>query len=57
MSGLTRLLVALAVAGLAAGLGSLLLATTTEQEREPVLVIVVAHTMGTGFIAAGLYAW
>ena len=57
MSGLTRRLVALAVAGLAAGVGALLLATSSEQEPDPVLVIVVAETMGIGFIGAGLYAW
>jgi signal transduction histidine kinase len=57
MSGDRRLLVALAVAGFAVGLGALALATSTEQPHEPIAVIVLAHTMGTGFIGAGLYAW
>jgi signal transduction histidine kinase len=57
MSGLRRALLALAVAGLAVGLGALLLATTTERDPDPLPVIVLAHTMGTGFIGAGLYAW
>ena len=57
MSGLRRVLVLLALAGVAAGLGALLLATSTDRDPDPLPVIVLAHTMGTGFIGAGLYAW
>jgi len=57
MSGLRRALIALAVAGLALGLAALALVTTSERERDPTPWIVLALTLGWGFIGAGLYAW
>jgi signal transduction histidine kinase len=58
MSGLSRALIGLAVAGLALGLAALALVTSGDlEERESTPWIVLALTLGWGFIGAGLYAW
>jgi signal transduction histidine kinase len=57
MSGFSRALAALAVAGFALGVAALALVTTTEREQDPTPWIVLALTMGWSFIGAGLYAW
>ena len=57
MSGLSRALVALAVAGLVLGLAALALVTTSDREDVPGPSVVVALTLGWAFIGAGLYAW
>src|ERR687891_2442213 len=57
MSGLSRALVALAVAGLVLGLAALALVTTSEREGDPAAWIALALTLGWAFIGAGLYAW
>ena len=57
MSGLRRALVALAVAGFALGLAALALVTTSDRPRDSTPWIVLALTLGWGFIGAGLYAW
>jgi len=57
MSGLSRALVALAVAGLVLGLAALTLVTTTDRERDSTAWIALALTLGWAFIGAGLYAW
>ena len=56
MSGLRRALVALAVAGLALGLAALALVTTSDRPLDAPS-IVLALTLGWGFIGAGLYGW
>src|SRR5918994_3864539 len=56
MSGLSRALVALAVAGFVLGLAALAIVTTSER-TESTSWIVLALTMGWAFIGAGLYAW
>jgi signal transduction histidine kinase len=53
---MTRALVGLALAGLAMGLGALALVTSTDRE-ELLPPVVLAATLGWGFIGAGLYAW
>jgi hypothetical protein len=53
MSGLRRALAGLAVAGLAAGLGVLALAT----DHEPGRAVGLALAVGWSFVGAGLYAW
>src|SRR3954471_23295712 len=55
MSGLRRALIGLAVAGLAAGLGALALALTSDHELGRTFVLAIA--VGWSFIGAGLYAW
>src|SRR3954468_6681397 len=55
MSGLRRALIGLAVAGLAAGLGALALAITSDHELGRTFVLAIA--VGWSFIGAGLYAW
>src|SRR3954462_2164259 len=55
MSGLRRALVGLAVAGLAAGLGVLALALTSDHGLERTFTIAIS--IGWSFIGAGLYAW
>src|SRR4051812_13352622 len=55
MSGLRRALVGLAVAGLAAGLGVLALALTSDHGLERTFTIAIS--IGWTFIGAGLYAW
>src|SRR5688500_13896608 len=57
MSGLSRALIALAIAGFALGLAALALVTTSDREPDPTPWIVLALTMGWAFIGAGLYAW
>jgi signal transduction histidine kinase len=57
MSGLSRALVALAVAGLVLGLAALALVTTSDRESDSTAWIALALTLGWGFIGAGLYAW
>ena len=56
MTGLSRALIGLAVAGLALGLAALALVTTSERDDDAAW-IVLAATLGWGFIGAGLYAW
>src|SRR5918995_592767 len=56
MSGLSRALAALAVAGFVLGLAALAIVTTSER-TESTSWIVLALTMGWAFIGAGLYAW
>ena len=56
MSGLSRALIGLAVAGLAVGLGALALVTSSDRV-ESATWIVAAAMLGSGFIGAGLYAW
>jgi signal transduction histidine kinase len=56
MSGLSRALAALAVAGFVLGLAALALVTTSDR-TESASWIVLALTLGWGFIGAGLYAW
>src|SRR5262245_37359457 len=55
MSGLSRALVALAVAGFVLGLAAFALVTTSEREDVPGPSVVL--TLGWSFIGAGLYAW
>ena len=57
MSGLSRALVALAVAGFVLGLAAFALVTTSEREDVPGPSVVLALTLGWAFIGAGLYAW
>jgi signal transduction histidine kinase len=57
MSGLSRALVALAVAGFALGLAALALVTTGERGFDSTATAVLALTLGWAFIGAGLYAW
>jgi signal transduction histidine kinase len=57
MSGLSRALVALAVAGLVLGLAALALVTTGERDFGSTPTVVLALTLGWAFIGAGLYAW
>jgi len=57
MSGLSRALAGLAVAALAIGLGALALVAATDRENDSTPWIVLALTLGWGFIGAGLYAW
>jgi len=56
MGGLSRALIALAVAGFALGLAALALVTTSDRDESPVW-IVLALTLGWGFAGAGIYAW
>src|SRR3712207_3084362 len=56
MTGLSRALIGLAVAGLGLGLAALALVTTSERVSSATW-IVLAATLGWGFIGAGLYAW
>ena len=56
MSGLSRALIGLAVAGLAVGLGALALVTSSDRV-ESATWIVAAAMLGSAFIGAGLYAW
>ena len=53
MSGLSRALVGLAVAGFALGLAALALVTTSDREDDPGPWVVLALTMGWSFIGAG----
>ena len=53
MSGLSRALVALAVAGLVLGLAALALVTTSDREDDPARRIVLALTLGWGSSAPG----
>jgi signal transduction histidine kinase len=55
MSGLRRALIGLAIAGLAAGLGVLALALTSDHNEERTFTLALA--VGWSFIGAGLYAW
>jgi signal transduction histidine kinase len=57
MSGLSRALVALAVAGFVLGLAAFALVTTSEREDVPGPSVALALTLGWSFIGAGLYAW
>ena len=57
MSGLSRALAALAVAGFALGLAALALVTTGDREFGSTPTVVLALTLGWAFIYAGLYAW
>ena len=57
MSGLSRALVALAVAGFVLGLAALALVTASDREDVPGPSVVLALTLGWAFIGAGLYAW
>ena len=53
MSGLSRALVALAVAGFVLGLAAFALVTTSEREDVPGPSVVLALTLGWAFIGAG----
>jgi signal transduction histidine kinase len=55
MTGLRRALIGLAVAGLAAGLGTLALAQSSDHTQERTYTIAIA--VGWSFVGAGLYAW
>jgi signal transduction histidine kinase len=57
MSGLSRALVALAVAGFVLGLAAFALVTTSDRADVPGPSVVLALTLGWSFIGAGLYAW
>ena len=57
MSGLSRALIALAVAGFVLGLAALALVTTGERDFGSTTTVVLALTLGWAFIGAGLYAW
>jgi signal transduction histidine kinase len=57
MSGLSRALAALAVAGFVLGLAALALVTTSDREDVPGPSVALALTLGWAFIGAGLYAW
>jgi signal transduction histidine kinase len=57
MSGLSRALAALAVAGFALGLAAFALVTTGERGFDSTPTAVLALTLGWAFIGAGLYAW
>jgi signal transduction histidine kinase len=57
MSGLSRALVALAVAGFVVGLAAFALVTTSDREDVPGPSVMLALTLGWSFIGAGLYAW
>jgi signal transduction histidine kinase len=57
MSGLSRALAALAVAGFVVGLAALALVTTSDREDVPGPSVALALTLGWAFIGAGLYAW
>ena len=57
MPSLHRALLGLAVAGLACGVAGITLVATTDQSTDPTPVVVLALSMGWGFIGTGLYAW
>ncbi|HWM10311.1 MAG TPA: histidine kinase [Solirubrobacteraceae bacterium] len=57
MTGLRYALIALAVAGVAFGLGALAIVLGSEHDTNSTPWIVLALTLGWGFIGAGLYAW
>jgi len=57
MSGLRYALIGLGVAGVAVGLGALALVLGSEHDDSSTPWIVLALTLGWGFIGAGLYAW
>jgi signal transduction histidine kinase len=57
VTGLRYALIALAVAGLALGLAALAIVIGSEHDDNSTPWIVLALTLGWGFIGAGLYAW
>jgi signal transduction histidine kinase len=57
VTGLRYALIALAVAGVALGLAALALVLGSEHDDSSTPWIVLALTLGWGFIGAGLYAW
>src|SRR3954468_24245907 len=57
MSGLKGALVGLGLAGLAFGLAALAVVLSSDHDDVTPPFIVLALTLGWGFIAAGLYAW
>src|SRR4051794_22219766 len=57
MNGLRGALIGLALAGLAFGLAALAIVLTSGRDDVTPPFIVLALTLGWGFIAAGVYAW
>ena len=57
MSGLRGALIGLALAGLAFGVAAVALVLTSGRDDVTPPFIVLALTLGWGFIAAGVYAW